>query len=98
MPPSPRLTHWSTKLGSTDFEIGSIDRHRRFIERVVTSEAVWGLKSNEGWCVAHYSEQEKRSVMPFWSDRGYAQQCARNEWADYQATAIPLDMFLDEWL
>jgi hypothetical protein len=36
--------------------------------------------------------------MPFWSDRAYAQQCARNEWADYQATAIPLDMSLDEWL
>jgi len=36
--------------------------------------------------------------MPFWSDLAYAKQCAKNEWADYKPTPIPLEMFLERWL
>ena len=36
--------------------------------------------------------------MVFWSDRAYAAQCARDEWATYQPTSIPLDRFLASWL
>jgi len=36
--------------------------------------------------------------MPFWSDRAYAKQCAREDWAAYEPTAIPLPAFLQHWL
>src|SRR5207247_10751817 len=72
----------------------------RFVQRVVASREVWGLKSAEGWaCTASTAGgSEDRSVMPFWSDRAYAKQCAKEDWSDYEPTPIPLDLFLQRWL
>jgi hypothetical protein len=36
--------------------------------------------------------------MPFWSDRAYARQCAKEDWCDYDPTPIPLGLFLERWL
>jgi hypothetical protein len=36
--------------------------------------------------------------MPFWSDRAYAQQCAREDWSEYEPAAIPIDQFMERWL
>jgi hypothetical protein len=36
--------------------------------------------------------------MPFWSDRAYAQQCAKEEWASYTPTPIDLAQFAARWL
>ena len=83
-----------------DYAVAAQERHERFIRRVVASGQVWGLKSNRGWCAAPSNEDDEREkeVMPFWSDRAYARQCAREEWAEYEPTPIPLDLFLDKWL
>lgn len=80
--------------------------YERFIRRMVESRQVWGLKSEEGWCVAPSNapadddagDEEEVDVLPFWSDRAYARQCAREEWADYEAAAIGLDEFMEAWL
>jgi hypothetical protein len=82
-------------LGS---EQDSIDNHRRFIERVAKVRVVWGLKSAKGWAVAPSNDHEGREVMPFWSDRAYAARAAKDEWAEYEATSIDLDSFIDNWL
>ena len=37
-------------------------------------------------------------MLPFWSDRAYAQQCTRDEWASYVATPMELDEIMSEWL
>jgi hypothetical protein len=37
-------------------------------------------------------------VIPFWSDRASAGQCAKEEWVKYQPTQIPLDIFIQRWL
>src|SRR6266568_2627651 len=78
----------------------SKERHDRFVQRVVDSREVWGLKSAEGWaCTASTADgSEDRSVMPFWSDRAYAKQCAKEDWSDYEPMPIPLALFLERWL
>jgi len=71
------------------------------------SGEVWGLKSEEGWCLAPSNatddeedgdEEVEVDVLPFWSDRAYAKQCARDDWAHYEPTAIDLADFLEAWL
>ena len=76
------------------------ERHRRFVERVVLSRMVWGLKGPDGWAsTASTAEATRgREVIPFWSDRASANQCARESWADYEAAEIPLDLFVLRWL
>ena len=78
----------------------SKERHDRFIERIVASREVWGLKNEDGWaCTASTADgTEERDVMPFWSDRAYAQQCAKDDWTGYEPTPIPLVLFFSEWL
>lgn len=75
-----------------------IDNHRRFIERVAESRVVWGLESKVGWAVAPSNDHEGQEVMPFWSDRAYAARAAKDEWVEYEPTAIEIDAFIDKWL
>jgi hypothetical protein len=76
--------------------------HDRFIQRVVASGEVWGLKSSDGWAICdstqHVKDEEALDVMPFWSDHAYAKRAASGEWGEYVPTAIPLDLFIDRWL
>jgi hypothetical protein len=92
-----------------DVSATSIEQHQRFVERVVKNGEVWGLSNAEGWCVApsNYDddgnadpddEDVRAAVLPFWSDRAYAGRCAKEEWADYEPTPIPLEQFLENWL
>lgn len=83
-----------------DLAIASKERHDRFVQRVVASREVWALKSADGWaCTASSADgTEDRSVMPFWSDRAYAKQCAKDDWSDYEPTPIPLELFVGQWL
>jgi hypothetical protein len=78
----------------------SKERHDKFVERVVAAREVWGLKSAEGWACSRSTAHgfEDRDVMPFWSDRAYAKQCAKEDWSHYQTTSIPLTIFLERWL
>lgn len=81
-----------------DTEAACRDRHDRFVRRVLESKTVWGLKNDAGWAVAPSNDDEQVGVMLFWSDRAYAAQCAKDEWAAYLPTQIPLDRFLGAWL
>ena len=73
--------------------------YERFVQRVVESGLVWALHSEEeGWCVSGSNDDEDVDVVPVWSDRAYAAQCARDEWAVYEPTPIPLNEFMEGWL
>lgn len=74
------------------------ENHERFVRRVIDQHEVWGLKSSEGWAICDSNEQQGAQVMPFWSDRAYAQRAAKDGWAHYVPTLITLDQFLDRWL
>jgi hypothetical protein len=68
-----------------------------FIEKVAASKQVWGLKSKTGWANAEATENKDIAVIPFWSDRGLAKICARDDWKGYLPTEIPLAAFLEDW-
>jgi len=76
----------------------SEENHERFIRRVLQTQEVWGLRSSQGWAVCKSQEFEGRDVMPFWSDRAYAQRAAKEEWSSYEPTRIALPQFLNAWL
>ena len=83
-----------------DPDIVSQQRHDRFVQRVVATGEVWGLKNAAGWCVSASTSEgnAEREVMPFWSDRADAKQCAQDDWSTYEPTAIPLEEFMEHWL
>lgn len=81
-----------------DLIINSKRRYENFIKRVSESRTVWGLKSEDGWCVCESNEYEDTVVMLFWSDEAYARQCAVEEWSHYSPTSIPLEEFMTNWI
>ena len=74
------------------------DKHKSFIERVVASGKVWGLKSQDGWAMSYSNDEDEIVVMPFWSDKAYAAAVAKDEWAEYAPEEIDLPEFLDQWV
>ena len=81
----------------------TLANHERFIQRVVASGEVWALEAADAWAACESVEDSDgdgvpREVMPFWSDRAYAQRAAAGEWARFVPTPIPLDDFIDRWL
>ena len=76
------------------------ERHQRFVQRVVLSRVVWGLKDAEGWAstVSAADATRGREVIPFWSDRALASLCVKEAWAKHEPTEIPLDVFIQRWL
>lgn len=83
-----------------DLKIASKERHDRFVQRIVATREVWGLKSDDGWAVSTSTADstKNKSVMPFWSDLAYAKQCAKDEWTNYEPTSINLSLFMERWL
>ena len=82
-----------------DTQAACQERHNRFVRRVIAAGEVWGLKGPSGFCYAPSNHTEdRRDVIPFWSDRAYAKQCAKDAWASFEPTSIPLDTFLARWL
>ncbi|MBM7661665.1 hypothetical protein JOC85_002468 [Bacillus mesophilus] len=48
--------------------INSKRQYESFVKRVLDSDTVWGLKSEDGWCVCESNEYEDTVVMLFGSD------------------------------
>jgi len=82
-----------------DLSIAAEERHQRFIKRVVEFGIVWGLSFEDEWVTSTSTsdEFEGATVLPFWSDRAYAQQCAQEEWSSYIPAIIPLSEFIENW-
>lgn len=83
-----------------DLEINFEQRYNEFIERIIENEVVWGLKlkDEDDWAVSESNDYEDTGVMVFWSDKAYAKECAKEEWAEYEVTDIPLELFVKNWL
>ena len=87
-------------MSQLELSADSEARHGQFLNRVLASGIVWGLKSADGWVVSASTsdEDEDCDIMPFWSDSAYAKQCATEDWSVYAPTEIPLDLFMKHWL
>lgn len=73
------------------------EAHQRFVDRVVASEVVWGLRGPRGFA-ASPSNDEDCDVIMFWSDRGYASRVKQRHFADHELAEITLFDFLFRWM
>ncbi|WP_087021142.1 DUF2750 domain-containing protein [Thaumasiovibrio subtropicus] len=70
-----------------------------FYAQTSETKTVWGLcNEEEGWLSVDSSEFEQSEVMPFWSDKADAESHCADEWAEFTATEIPLDVFVEDWM
>ncbi|MDN3518654.1 DUF2750 domain-containing protein [Aquisalimonas lutea] len=72
--------------------------YRAFLEQAVAGGEVWGLSDPEGWALAPAADDDTVMVMPFWSGEAGAGSCATGDWQGFTPEAVPLDLFLEEWL
>ncbi|UXI04387.1 DUF2750 domain-containing protein [Photobacterium sp. TY1-4] len=70
-----------------------------FVTETKDAQVVWGLCNEEGdWLSVASSEFEDSEVMPFWSNEADAKLHCTEEWAEFTATMIPLDVFVEDWM
>ncbi|PSW21894.1 DUF2750 domain-containing protein [Photobacterium sanctipauli] len=70
-----------------------------FVTDTKESQVVWGLCNEEGdWLSVASSEFEDSEVMPFWSAEADASEHCADEWAEFSAVMIPLDVFVEDWM
>lgn len=72
-------------------------RAKEFIEQVVDTEVVWGLKNAEGWATSTSHQDEEIAILLFWPSSAAAQACATQAWAQYKPGTISLAEFLENW-
>lgn len=71
--------------------------YKEFIDRIVETDAVWGLTKDETWATSSSQEFEDTEVILFWSGKEGAAACAEDEWATYVPESITLVEFLENW-
>ncbi len=71
--------------------------YKQFIQRVVETEAVWGLTKDETWATSSSNEFEDAEVILFWSEEAGAAACAEDEWSTYIPESISIVEFLENW-
>jgi len=84
--------------------VESLERHQRFLDRIAKSGRIWGLRKptadGDLWVHSTANGDENRkgegtAIVPLWSDRAYAQQCAKNHWPEYSPFEIPMEEFVN---
>lgn len=70
----------------------------RFIVEALEQGCVWVLQAGEGYVVCGSENHDDMDVMPFWSQREFAEIHCKDDWADYQPLAVDVQEFLDDWL
>lgn len=70
-------------------------RYEHFVKQVADSEEAWGL-FKDGWAIS--SDSAGRQSLPIWCAREYAELSKLDEWREYQAENIQLDILLNEML
>lgn len=74
------------------------ENHERFVDEVLESGLIWGLRSDQGWAVCESNEYEDTDVYPFWSGEAEARLHCCDDWAGFVPDSLPLDVFIDTWL
>lgn len=73
-------------------------KHKKFIERAVESDIVWGLASDEGYALCASREFEDAQVLLFWSDKAYSIAIDNAALKNYQPKSMALSDFLENFL
>ena len=70
----------------------------RFLPEAVDQGCVWALEGDEGFALCESERHEDVDVMPFWSQREFAEAHIAEDWADYKVVPVDLEEFMDDWL
>ncbi|AOS95857.1 hypothetical protein AUP74_00386 [Microbulbifer aggregans] len=79
---------------SDDFE----ENCARFLPESAAQGCVWALEGDEGFALCASEKYPQTDVMPFWSQREFAERHVDGEWQGYRVVAIDLEEFMDDWL
>lgn len=87
----------------TIFDASDDEICRRFVDRVLESQVIFVLNGEYGLAECPSTEfsddlGEPVPVCCLWSDEHSADACRKEEWFNYQLEAVPLTVFLNEWL
>ncbi|MFC6633157.1 DUF2750 domain-containing protein [Microbulbifer taiwanensis] len=74
------------------------DNCARFLPESAEQGCVWALEGDEGFALCESEKYPQTEVMPFWSQREFAEVHADGDWGDYKVVAIDLEEFMDDWL
>ena len=95
MDPMKNTPTVSTQEKEAVLRLDASKRSSYFIKRVADWESAWGLWQ-EGWALS--AAVGEGHAFPLWPAREFADACAFDEWAGYEAVAITLDELLTELL
>lgn len=74
------------------FALPADGRFEHFVKIVADRQKAWGLYQ-DGWALAGADDGAR--VFPLWPLKEYAEACALETWAGYEAREIPLDDLMD---
>ncbi|MDP5208557.1 DUF2750 domain-containing protein [Microbulbifer sp. 2205BS26-8] len=74
------------------------DNCSRFLPEAADQGCVWALRGEEGFALCESMKRPQTGVIPFWSQRVFAEVHCADDWAGYEAVAIDLEEFIDDWL
>jgi len=74
------------------------ENYDRFLVEALDQGCVWGLEGSDGWALCPSEKYGKTDVMPFWSQKEFAEVHAAEEWADYKVVAVSVEEFIEAWL
>ncbi|MDO5058741.1 MAG: DUF2750 domain-containing protein [Neisseria sp.] len=81
------------------------EAYNRFVRTLIATRTVYTLSLIEedeiAECPSAHYDDERGEPVPvycFWQEQAAAEACRAEEWADYEAEAVPLDIFMEHWL
>ncbi|MDQ0038088.1 hypothetical protein J2W30_005875 [Variovorax boronicumulans] len=71
-------------------------RYGHFVGQVADWEAVWGLRTPDGWVSG--SDETNGPMFPVWPHEPYARMLAVDLWANATPTPIAVHDWIEKWL
>lgn len=87
----------------TIFDTVDDEACREFVERILDNQVIFVLNGEYGLAECPSTEYRNEIGEPvpvccLWSDEQLADACRKEEWFNHQLEAVPLAIFLNEWL
>lgn len=69
-----------------------------FINQILETGEIFALQNAEGWAESDSENYPDTKVIPFWSQKAYAEEFAQQDFPEFKAVKISYDEFLEDWL
>lgn len=87
-------------IGEKEFasviDLRPAERFDYFVKRVADWEAVFSLRTPNGWVVA--ADRDGTELFPVWPHASFAEAAAQGVWEDASVAAIDLSDWIEKWL